>query len=237
MYFFISRQHNIILTARKKLGILISEYSLNASLFLISYLFSIKYHDVIWGDLMFREVETIVWVVILIIGLIIGMIFGFIGPNLLHLILFKQGGTFLIQTPFISNILMFVAVGLFVLFCIGMMLKNKIWNFIGLLFLIISIIVSSYANLGYYTLFTDDGITIKNHMNKEIYRWDEITEAVDISPYNEAYKLIQLTFDNSKRETFKINRTNGAEFSKIRQKLSQNDIELKYEMGVSIIEN
>ncbi|THE09843.1 hypothetical protein E1I69_20800 [Bacillus timonensis] len=161
------------------------------------------------------------------------MLSGFIGPNLIHNILFKHGDTFWVITPFSSNIFMFVAAGFFILFCIGMIFESKMWNYAGGLFLLISIILGYYANFGNYTLVSEHAITIKN-ITKGVYQWDDIKEAIYIEEgYKkegnltvEGDKMFHLTFKDNKEETFEVsNRSLMA--NKIKQKLEEYDIEVQ----------
>ncbi|MEH7222227.1 hypothetical protein V7112_00325 [Bacillus sp. JJ1566] len=115
-----------------------------------------------------QRIDKAYWVVLLIISIIIGVIFGFIGPNFIHHFFFKHGDTFLVLTPFISSILMFIAVGFFILFCIGMIVENKGWNYIGILFLVCSIGMGYYAGFGNYTLISNNEIIFIESMSESI---------------------------------------------------------------------
>ncbi|MEH7234656.1 hypothetical protein [Bacillus sp. JJ1562] len=174
---------------------------------------------------MLQRIDKGYWVVLLIISIIIGVIVGFIGPSLIHHFFFKHGDTFLVLTPFISSILMFVAVGFFILFCIGMIFENKVWNYIGILFLVFSISMGYYASFGNYTLISKNEITFKKSMSESIYKWDEIKEAAYINETQEPVKRIHLVFENGKEETLEINRQYVQEINKIQQTFIQNDIQ------------
>ncbi|MBE4909132.1 hypothetical protein IMZ08_13775 [Bacillus luteolus] len=166
------------------------------------------------------------WLVLLIIGGLSGLISSFIGPNLLHFLMFQSGDTILVQTPFLTNILTFIATGIFVMACIGMILERKIWTYAGTLLLVVSIAIGCYANLGYYTLVSYNDITIKNHMLEEKYNWEEIEEAKVIDNTNESIKKIQLTFKNGKEELLEINRVHASEIRTIRNMFLHYNIKL-----------
>ncbi|MFS0864875.1 hypothetical protein [Fredinandcohnia sp. 179-A 10B2 NHS] len=182
---------------------------------------------------MLKNIDKTYWVVLLIIGGITGVLYGFLGPDLIHNTLFKHGDTFWVITPPIANTTMFVAVGFFVLFCIGMIFENKKWNYAGIFFLVVSISLGYYANFGVYTLVSDQEITFKN-ITKEVYQWDDIKEAIYI---DEGYKKeenitvagdkkFHLTFMDNKDVTFDItNRSLMA--NKIKHKLEENHIQIQ----------
>ncbi|WP_077617551.1 hypothetical protein [Bacillus sinesaloumensis] len=183
---------------------------------------------------MLEKIDKAYWVVLLIISLIVGIILGFIGPNMIHHILFKHGETFYVLTPFLSNILMLVAVGCFVLFCIGMLFEKKKWNYTGLGFLVISILISYFANFGNYTLFSEQDITFKKMLTKEVYHWKDIQEASLIEEYIKkgnttvgGNKQFYFTFTNNKEVELEIPDRNIA--NKIKHKLAEFDIDLKTE--------
>ncbi|MDR4890270.1 hypothetical protein RGU12_22470 [Fredinandcohnia sp. QZ13] len=173
---------------------------------------------------MLQRIDKAYWVVLLIISIIVGVIVGFIGPTIFHHIFFKNGDTFLVLTPSISNIFMFIAVGFFILFCIGMIVENKKWNYVGILFLVCSIAMGYYASFGNYTLISNNEITIKKSMSEKVYKWDEIKEVAYINETEEPVKRIHLILENGKEETLEINRQYVQELNKIQQKFIQNDI-------------
>ncbi|MCC3356054.1 hypothetical protein [Bacillus sp. REN16] len=167
---------------------------------------------------MLQNINKAYWVVLLIISTIVGVISGFIGPNLVQQVLFKHSGTFLVLTPFISNIFTFIAFGFFILFCIGMIVENKIWNYIGILFLVASIGTGYYASVANYTLISNNDITFKKQMSEDVYKWDEITEVAYLHESQDPIYKIQLIFENGKEELLEINRQHIQEFYRIQQK-------------------
>ncbi|MEH7384414.1 hypothetical protein V7147_03220 [Bacillus sp. JJ1521] len=173
---------------------------------------------------MLQNINKAYWVVLLIIGVIVGVIAGFIGPNVVQQVAFKHSGTFLVLTPFISNILTFIAFGLFILFCIGMIFEDKIWNYIGILFLVASIGMGYYASFGNYTLISNNDITFKKQMSENVYRWDEITEVAYLHETQDPIYKIQLFFENGKEEVLEINRQHVQEFYKIQRKFIKNNL-------------
>ncbi|QOR64788.1 hypothetical protein IM538_13070 [Cytobacillus suaedae] len=175
---------------------------------------------------MHRKDDKVFWLVLLIIVFISGTSSGFFGPNLVQFVLFKHGDTFLILTAFLANILTFVATGFFTLFCIGMLSYNKKLNYLGILFLVVSITTGYLSNLGYYTLVSDEGIVISN-ITKQTYSWTDITEAAYIDKNNEPLRKIHLTFNDGKEETLEINKVLVQEIGRIQQKFLKNDINFK----------
>jgi len=134
--------------------------------------------------MMLKKIDKTYWVVLLIIGGITGVLSGFFGPDLIHNTLFKHGDTFWVITPSSANISMFVAAGFFILFCIGMIFVNKKWNYVGIIFLVLSILLGYYANFGNYTLVSEHEIIFKN-ITKDVYQWDDIKQAIYVE---EGYK-------------------------------------------------
>ncbi|MFT4414184.1 hypothetical protein ACLM5H_10020 [Fredinandcohnia humi] len=173
---------------------------------------------------MLQKIDKTYWVVLLIIGGIIGILSGYIGPDLIHQIFFKHGDTFWVITPFSANIFMFVATGFFVLFCIGMIYKNKVFNYIGIMFFVFSIATGCYALLGNYILVSMNDITTVKSMTNEVYEWNEITEATYLDKYVSDGRKIQLTFQDGKEETLEINDFNINKL--IEQILIQIDIQV-----------
>ncbi|WP_449539695.1 hypothetical protein [Ferdinandcohnia sp. Marseille-Q9671] len=176
---------------------------------------------------MLQKIDKTYWVALLVITVILSFILGFIGPQFLHLVLFKHGTTFLVLTPIISNILMFIAFAFFVLFCIGMLFENKAWNYIGILFLIAALGMGYYAGFGNYTLISNNEITFRKSMSESTYNWNDIKEATYSNSTQEPTKKIKLLFENGKVETLEIQKSYVQEVNKIQQKFIQNDIPFK----------
>lgn len=167
------------------------------------------------------------WLVILIIGGISGIICSLLGPNLIHFLLFKSEDTFLVITPFLSNILTFLATIIFVMACIGMILDRKVSTYVGILFLVVSITIGCFGNFGYYTLISYEDITLKKHMSEEIYKWEDIKEAKSIDVTNASIKKIQLTFIDGNEEILEINRVYGGEIRIIQNMFHHYDIKFR----------
>ncbi|MBO0992907.1 hypothetical protein [Bacillus sp. SD088] len=147
---------------------------------------------------MLQKVEKIYWVILLIISFIFWIVIGGVGPNFIHHLIFKHGDTFLVLTPFLSNTFMFIAVGCLIIFFIGMIFEKKVWNLVGISFLIISIFISYYA-LTRYTLISTHQITFKkNPFTKDSYTWGEINEATFLGPKQDPTRKIRLSFKDEK---------------------------------------
>lgn len=173
---------------------------------------------------MLQKINKTYWVILLIIGVVIGFLAGLAGPNVIHHTFFKHDETFFVITPYSANIYMFVAAGFFVLFCIGMILSKKAWNYLGLLCLVLSIAAGSFSLLGNYTLVSLDDITVVKSMKKEVYEWNDITEATYLDKYESDGRELHLTFNDGYEKTIILENVNIINL--IEQRLAQNDIEI-----------
>ncbi|QOR67190.1 hypothetical protein IM538_03310 [Cytobacillus suaedae] len=173
---------------------------------------------------MLHKINKTYWVVLLIISVVIGFLAGIIGPDLVHHTYFKHDDTFMVITPFSANISMFIAAGFFVLFCIGMIFEKKIWNYVGILFLLLSIATGYYSLAGNYTLVSLDEITIVKSMQKEVYSWNEIADATYLDKYKSNGRELHLIFNDGFEKTIEID--NVSIINLIEQRLAQSGIKI-----------
>lgn len=174
---------------------------------------------------MLEKIDKTYWVVFLIIGGITGAISGMIGPDLVHHTFFKHDDTFMVITPFSANISMFIAAGFFVLFCIGMIFSKKVWNYVGILFLVLSIATGCFALMGNYTLVSMNDITVVKSMQKEVYKWNDITKATYLDDdYESNGRELHLTLKDGYEDTLEIDNLNIIRL--IEKKLAESDIKI-----------
>lgn len=173
---------------------------------------------------MLHKINKTYWVVLLIIGVIIGFFAGLFGPDLVHHTYFKHDDTFMVITPFAANKFMYIAAGFFVLFCIGMIFEKKVWNYVGMLFLLLSIATGYFSLAGNYTLVSLDEITIVESLQKDVYGWNEIAEATYLDEYQYNGRELHLTFNDGKEKTIEIDRPSIVKL--IEQRLNQHGIDI-----------
>ncbi|MBE4909131.1 hypothetical protein IMZ08_13770 [Bacillus luteolus] len=173
---------------------------------------------------MLHKIDKTYWVVLLIIGVVIGFLSGLAGPDLVHHTYFKHDDTFMVITPFAANILMFIAAGFFILFCIGMIFEKKVWNYVGILFLLLSIAMGYISLAGNYTLVSLDEITIVKSLQKEEYGWNEIAEATYLDEYQYDGRELHLIFNDGNEKTIEIDSPTIVKL--IEQRLAQNGIDI-----------
>jgi len=173
--------------------------------------------------MMLQKIDKTYWVVLLIIGGITGLTLGFIGPNVIHHLLFKHGDTLFVVTPFYANVLMIIATVFFVLFCIGMIIENKVWNYVGILLLVLSIALGYFAVGGNYNIISRNDITIVKSLTKDVYEWNEISEATYLDEFEYGDRTMHFTFKDGNEETIEISKIY---IKFIEQKLTENDIQV-----------
>lgn len=158
---------------------------------------------------------NMIWVVMGIITIIVGLILGFVGPNLIHLVMFYAGDMIYSKTPIISNVLFLIGFVFLALFCFAMYFPSKKAKVAAAGCIVIFLAVSSFS-LTTYTVLRDERILHSDifSFSPTEYAWTDVEDAVLLVGEDE-YDQLTLSMADGEELSFKRDGKFQSEFNKI----------------------
>jgi len=152
----------------------------------------------------FRE-GNLVWSVLGIITIIIGLLFSFVGPNLIHFILFTAGDLLITYTPIISNYIFAISVVCLALFFFAMYFPNKKARWVAGFSVVLSLVLA-VISVTNYTVLREERILHSSYLSivPTEYVWTDVEESVLLKRNDDIdYETLVLSMNDGEEFSFK----------------------------------